>query len=298
MTFSIKQLQGSITINPTSTTPTFKGSSSNTITFGGPGGNAIRMKADIHNAEGVDSSLDLSIWGLPLQIMNQLSTYGTQMNLLPVNQITLQAGDDSGLSQIYVGSIISSVIDFRQPDVSMRITANAAAAFSAVTGDPASYQGSVSVATAMQSIATKMGLTFENNGVNSQLSNSYFWGSPRDQYNTIRQHADISATIDRGVLAIWPKFKNRSGNPVMISPTDGTMIGYPAYTATGIEVRALFNSSFAIGKQFTIKGSQLPPANATWNIYGVNHSLESQTPGGKWESVLSATSPNFATPVL
>lgn len=298
MAFSIKQLQASITINPQSTTPTFAGSNGNTIAFGGPGDGALRMKAEIHNAGGIDSTLDMSIYGLPLSVMNQLSTYGTQLNLLPKNQITLMAGDDAGLSQIYSGSIIVCVVDFHQPEAAMRITANAAAAFSAASAQPASFSGTVDAATAMQSLASLMGLSFENNGVSVQLSNSYFYGSPRDQYNTIREHANISATISNGVLAIWPKFKNRNGQAVALSPNDGSLIDYPAYTATGVMLRALFNPSFEIGRQVTVSGSQLTPVNTSWNVYSVNHLLDAQSPGGKWESILLASSPNAPTPIV
>jgi hypothetical protein len=151
----------------------------------------------------------------------------------------------------------------------------------------------------MGQIAQLMGLQFENNGVNSQLSNSYLYGSPRDMYNKIRRHADIYATIDRGTLAIWPKFQNRTsaGSAITISPTDGTLIGYPAFTANGMMFTGLYNSGFAIGKQVTVQDSQITQANATWNVYNVNHNLESQTVSGKWESVLFATSPKFPTPI-
>lgn len=297
MTFTIKQLQASITINPSSSTPTFNGGDSNTITFGGPAQNAVRMKASIHNAQGIDGKLDLSVWGLPLSVMNQLSTYGTQINLLPKNQIVLQAGDESGLSQAWTGSIIASVIDFNQPDAAMRISANTAAAFSAGAVTPLSYNGKVSVATVMAAIAQQMGLTFENNGVTSQLSNSYLYGSPRDMFNKIRKQSDIYATIDRGVLAIWPKFQNRTGDPIVLSPQDGTLINYPAYTANGLTITALYNSGFTIGKQVTVKGSQLTPANKTWNVYSVNHELESQLPDGKWESILFSTATSATTPI-
>lgn len=298
--FTIKQLQASVTINPESSTPTFSGGTSNTVTFGGPGDSAVRMKAEIHNAGALDGKLDLSVYGLPLDVMNQLSTFGTQLNLLPKNQIVLQAGDNSGLSQAWTGSILSSIIDFNQPDVAMRITASAAAAFAAGAATPASYNGSVSVAQVMESIAGQMGLKFENSGVTTQLSNVYLYGSPRDQYNDIRQHADISATIDRGVLAIWPKFKNRTGGPgaVTLSPLDGSLIGYPAYTAYGVMLQALYNSSFGIGLQATVKDSQITKVNATWNVYSLNHLLESQTVGGKWETTLFATAPNFPVPVV
>lgn len=295
--FTLKQLQGSITINPQSSSPTFSGGSANTVTFGGPGDSAVRMRALIHNAGGIDNMMDLSVWGLPLDVMLQLSTFGQQINLLPKNQIQLLAGDDSGLSLAYTGSIIAAVVDFHQPDVAMRITANAAAAFSAVAGSPLSYNGSVPVATVMQALAGQMGLQFENNGVSTNLSNTYLYGSPRDMYNIVREHADIYATIDRGTLAIWPKFKNRSGQAFQISPQDGSMIDYPVYTNTGIMLKALFNTNFAIGKQVTVTGSQIKSANATWNIYGVDNALESQTPGGAWESTLLCTSPNFATPL-
>lgn len=297
-TFSIKQLQASITINPTSTTPTFSGGNSNTITFGGPSDNAVKMSVNIHNAEGVDGSAQISVWGLPLSVMLQLSTFGTQINLLPKNQISIMAGDAEGMAQIYTGSIIACIMDINQPDVSMRMTANTAAAFSAVPAKPSSYQGSTDVATAMQALATTMGLTFENNGVTEQLSNSYFYGSPRDQYNSIREHSNIGATIDRGVLAIWPKFKNRNGNAITLTPLDGSLIDYPSFTATGVQLRALFNPSFAIGKQVIVKDSEITPVNATWNVYSFDSLLESQSPGGKWESVLQTSSPKFATPVV
>lgn len=249
------------------------------------------MKAEIHNAEGITSTLSLSIWGLPLSIMNQLSTYGTQLNSLPKNQITLLAGDDTGLSQAYLGGILTSIIDFNQPDAVMRITANVAAPFAAGAVTPLSYNGKVNVAIPMQTIAEQMGCAFENNGVNAQLSDCYLYGSPKDMYNKVRRHADISATIDRGTLAIWPKFKNRNDQPITISPSDGTLINYPAYTANGMMFTALYNSSFAIGKRITVQGSQLPPANATWTVYSVDHMLESQMPGGKWESVLFTQKP-------
>lgn len=297
-TFSIKQLQGSITVNPSSTTPTFAGGNSNTITFGGPGDNAVKMSVSIHNAEGVDGTCNIGIWGLPLSVMLQLATYGTQINTLPKNQISIQAGDEEGLSQIYTGSIIACIMEINQPEVGMRITANTAVAFAAAAAKPASYDGSTDVATAMEAIAKQMGMTFENNGVTAKLSNTYLYGSPRDQYNTLREQANIGATIDRGVLAIWPKFKNRNGGPIILKPSDGSLIDYPSFTATGVQLRAFFNGSFAIGKQVTVQDSEIKPVNGTWNIYSLDHLLESQSPGGKWESVLQTSSPKYSTPVL
>ena len=295
--FTIKQLQASITINPSSATPTFAGTNANTLTVGGSGDAAIKMLAEIHNAGGIDNKLDLTLWGLPLSVINQLSTFGMQINYLPKNAISLLAGDDNGLSSIYQGSIISCLVDPKQPEFAMKISANSAAAFAAAPASPASFNGGVSVVTAMQNLATQMGLNFENNGVTSQLSNAYLYGSPRDQYNTLRLHADISATIENGILAIWPKNGNRSGNAITISPQDGTLIDFPSYTARGVMLRALFNPSFAIGKQVTVSGSLLTNANATWNTYSINNILESQTPNGKWESVLFASSPKFPTPI-
>jgi len=295
--FTIKELQGSITINPSSSTPTFNGTNSNTITFGGSSTNAVRMRAQIHNAEGIDSEMHLDVWNLPLSVMNQLSTYGTLLNQLPKNQIILQGGDTNGWSQLYTGSIISSTMDMQQPESVLRMTAQASAAFAATPGKPTSFNGSAQVADVMQSIAAQMGLQFENNGVTGALSNTYLYGSPRDQFRTVVGHADIGATIENGILAIWPKFKNRSGGAIQISPTNNTMFDYPAFTATGVALRAPFNPGFAIGKQVTVSGSQITAVNATWNIYMVSHLLEVQMPGGKWESELLASNQNAPSPI-
>jgi hypothetical protein len=296
--FTKKQLQASITINPSSTTPTFNGTDSNTITFGGGGDNAIRMHAEINNAGGIDDTMNLSAWGLPLDVLNQLSTYGTQLNLLPKNQVSLQAGDENGLAQAYLGSIIACVVDPQPPDLILHITAQASAGFAAATSAPTSFNGSVAISTVMSQIAQKMGLTFENNGVTGTMANVYLYGSPRDQYTDLVQHANISATIDRGVLAIWPKFKNRNGQVIEISPDDGTMQEYPSYTGTGVSLKALYNPNFAIGRQVKVSGSIFTPVNTTWNLYGVNHALSCELPGGPWQSELMATTPNFSTPVI
>jgi hypothetical protein len=142
-----------------------------------------------------------------------------------------------------------------------------------------------------------MNLKFENSGVTSKLSNAYLYGSPRQQMKTIAEHAGINATIINGTLAIWPKDGSRGGQIVTLSPTSG-LIGYPIYSAMGVLLRALFNPSIEFGQQIKVEGSVLTAANGTYHIYALDHDLECQAPNGKWDSLISAHSPKFPTPIV
>jgi hypothetical protein len=299
MTLAIRQLRASITINPESSTPTFAGGKSNTVTFGGSGADALRMKVYINHVGGIDTTMHLTVYGLPISIMNQLSTMGMQLNLVPKNKIVVEAGDaSSGMAQIFDGYIIGAYADFEaSPEVAFHISAQCGIAFATIKGTPQSFQGSADVATIMSGLASQMNLKFENSGVTSKLSNSYLYGSPRDQMNTVAEHAGINAKIINGTLAIWPKNGSRGGQIVTLSPTSG-LIGYPIYNAMGVLLRTLFNPSIDFGQKIKVEGSVLTAANGTYNIYGLDHDLECQAPNGKWESLISATNPIFPTPIV
>lgn len=143
-------------------------------------------------------------------------------------------------------------------------------------------KGQADVATIMKSLADQMGFAFENNGVQVQLSNPYFPGTALAQAKACARAADISMTIDRGTLAIWPKFGFRADpdGPPLISAATG-MRGYPRYSSNGIEVATLFNPRIKPGGQIQVQ-SQLQMACGTWLVSNATHVLESETPNGQW----------------
>lgn len=233
------------------------------------------------------SAMSMGIWGMPLSVMNQLSTIGTQYAQRNQNGITVLAGDDSGQSVVFEGVIFNAFVDQQDmPDGCLRVVATPGAYQSVVPAAPISIKGSADAAGIMSQIAGKMGLQFENNGVSVKLSNPYYAGTPWGQALAVAADGNFNMIVDKGVLAITPPGKSRSGDAVLISADTG-MQGFPAFVQNNILVTALFNP--AVKNQGLIQvQSLLSPANGEWQVLKLDYLLESQMPHGRWDMMIEA----------
>ena len=276
---------------------TFKLADKNTFTESGTNQVTVanrRISCDVMNA-GVPSGseLHMSIYGMTLSTMNDLATLGQRVALVPKNTVTVVADD----ATVFVGTVLNAWADFgAAPEVAFRVEAISGLGDAIAPVPPSSFKGSTDVVNVMQSFAGKMGLNFENNNVNAKLSNCYFPGTIRDQALACAKHAGIGVDFSNGTLSIWPGNGTRGGTTPTVSPDDGTMVGYPSFIAEGILIKTLFNPSIKFMGQIKVQGSQITPANGTWGIFGLNHSLESQMPHGQWFSIVSCFNPKFAPP--
>jgi hypothetical protein len=251
----------------------------------------MSAKISIQGLPGI-AELNLTVYGMTLSLMNQLSTLGKQINFIRPAKVIVQAGDaQSGMSTVFQGDVLNAWGDFQQaPDVPFHVYARGGYVGGIQKTDPVSFNGSTDVANFMGQCASKMNLTLENNGVNQKLNSPYFWGSPRAQAQQCADAANINWTIDQDKLAIWPKSGNRSGGAIMVAPDTG-MISYPTFTNAGILVRTIFNPQTKLGGQIQVQSS-LPRANGTWTVFAMDHDLESQVPKGQWFSTLQCWNPS------
>jgi len=255
--------------------------------------------------------LDLMIYGMTLSHMNQLSTLGWVGQKPGADQIKVYAGESSvpqgaagfpapqNMTLVYQGTIWQAVSDFQGgPNLPFHVIAHGGSREDALNVKPTSVNNkSADVAQLMNQIAGQMGVQFENNGVSVKIAYPYLPGSPRAQALALAEHAGINWTLDRGVLAIWPKTGSRSGATPLISPQTG-MVGYPSQSSVGIKVRTLFNNDLRIGGQVQIQSS-ITPANGTWTISKIEHNLQCLTPNGEWFTTIEAWDPgkNSSPPI-
>lgn len=235
------------------------------------------------------ASAAIAIFGLPLSLMNQLTVLPTDLRATGQNFVTISAYEEgSKPSLVFKGTITSAFVDARsQPDVAFRVEALAGLYQAVAPAQATSVQGSADVAQTMQQIAQRAGLQFEGNGVNVKLSNPYYWGSAYQQLRLMAEEAGVQFTIDRDVAAIWPSRKTRQGGGAQISPQTG-MVGYPAFTSSGIDVVTTFNPQVQYGGLITVQ-SDLTPACGQWSVIHVVHELETEIPKGRWFSIISAS---------
>ena len=270
----------------------------------------LRTSVRIHNSgAAAGSSATVQIWGLSPSLMNQLSTLGMVLQLIPRNRITITAGDLGGsMSTVFVGNILDAYTVYQgAPNVPFTFECQAGAAEQVIPFPASSFTGATDVATVLSAIATQNGWGFENNSVNVKLANPYFWGSAMQQVAAIKEAAQINAELINNVLCIWPRYGHRTagGIPLVAPPPSGQMIGYPAFTKQGIMVKTIYDPRIQFGGQIKVESAVFNAQNlariqnqsGTWNVYKLDHDLDALVPGGSWESTIYAYNPNFPAPI-
>lgn len=266
----------------------FGDSGSSEVTLSG-----LRVIARIVKAGGPSMGTALlQVYGMTLDKMNQLSTLGMMPTLIRRNTVTVTAGDKTdGMGTVFVGTITNAWGDFRgAPEVPFIVEAHTGLIEAVAPATASSYAGAAKVDVIMSGLATKMGLSFENSGVDQVLASPYFSGSYRDQAYAAAKAAGCEIIIDNGKLAIWKRGGSRGDAAVAVQPP--LLDGYPSYTSKGISVRTLFIPSLTYGGKIKVT-SDLTPANGDWIVFSLDLDLESQNPGGRWHATMGAARPGL-----
>ena len=262
----------------------------NSLTLSG-----LRMSAAISSTPHyAGSSLDdLTIYGMSLSQMNQLSVIGKQLGQgYAQNKVVVTAQDgDNPSATVFQGVILQAYIDGRDmPHVRFIVTAKPDAAASRKPIPVTTKKGAAQAQTLAQSLSSAMGFKFENNSVSTSLRNPYLWGTGISQMRQLAAAAAFDWVIDPGtnVLAIWPKGKSRQGNVPTISPYisgPGELIGYPVFSDARIYVTAYYDPSIQPQGQFNVVSS-ITAAQGLWTMAQLNLELDSLVPHGRWQMTL------------
>jgi len=279
------------------------------VTFSGSGKPTVKLtnhrvsaRINVGGAPGMGEA-QVSIYGMKLELMNQLATFGAAIHPTYDFKIVVDAGDEiNGMNTVFEGSISQAWGEFQSaPEVPFHVLAQAqlTGAVQRTGQDYNSYDGPTDVGQMMSKLAQTMGLKFENGGVNVKLESPYHYGSPLVQANLIREAANISMVVENGVLAIWPIDKPRPGAAAdvnYISPQTG-MVSYPTFTDYGVMVKTEFRKPIKYGTEVTIQ-SDLKPACGKWSVRLQDYDLQSLVPNGHWFLSLGCMQAQYAGPAI
>ncbi|MDR3533948.1 MAG: hypothetical protein P4L90_25710 [Rhodopila sp.] len=278
-------------------------------TFGQSGMNTVKLsglRSVVNILKGGFPSMDratVRVYGVPPSVMNSISTLGIPLPMVRHNNtVTVEAGDDTnGMSVVYAGYITNAWQDFSEvPETSLNITGWGGQDQALFPAPAISYPGTADVATILSGLATRMGWSFENGGVQVKLSNPYFAGTALEQAHNVARAANIEMYCDTSsspiTLAIWPKNSTRGGKAPLISAQSG-LVGYPMFRDQGMAFRCLFNPSIRLGGQIQMQSSigaapqqttgtptqQTGGPNGSWYVIGpLVFDLSAQIPNGPW----------------
>lgn len=243
---------------------------------------------------------ELRINGMRQQDMNTLTALQFQTLGMRKNTVIIDANSGQGWSTVFAGQINSGGPDYASmPDVAYKASCLVMGFELINPATPTSYTGAVDVATIVQTIATKMGRAFENNGVSGiTLDSPYLANTLAEQLRTVVQQAGIDCYTEGNIVAIAPKGQPRNTPVWVLSPASG-MVGYPTLDSRGfVHVKSVFNPAFRIGGRVQIVGSDIPRANGDFKIATLAHSLDAVKPGGAWFSELLCYPPGTRAPVV
>lgn len=259
----------------------------------------LRCSAVITNPGGNSAfgQLQLQVWGMTLDQMNEYSSTGSNMVAVQDQSVTVTAGNQGGsLNQVFSGTLISSFIDLSNPpEVSFVCAAVAGYYNKAAPSAPNTYEGSQKAEDIIRALAGQIGYAFENkNGATAVVQNQYLSGSIIDQIQAVARAASFPLIIENKSITIFPNNGTRDDIVINLSAETG-LVGYPSYWEAGFVVKSEFNPIIAIGRVINLK-SQLPKANGKFPIQYVTHEISTLTPDGPWFTT-SKLSPAVYVPV-
>ena len=253
----------------------------------------LRVQASIYipGTIPLSGTAQVAVYGLPLQVMNDLSSLGNAFYQAKDNTIIVEAGDAGGqMSAVFTGNIFQAYSDFEGgPDAAFQIIAAPGYYLRCAPASPTSFEGSVNVTTILSALCQKAGLEFQSNGVASYLSNPYFPGTLMDQIESCCEAADLVGSIQNNILSVWNDSVSTPSTGMILSAEAG-MVGSPSFLPGGVSIKSLFNPALRNGETFQVK-SILTPACGTWMSQNLTHDISSQTPGGPWFTTIQAILP-------
>lgn len=246
----------------------------------------FRATADIDKAGGMMmGTLRAKIYGVAQEDMNSATTLQWKPGSLIPNTVEVFAIDGETETQVFAGNIVNAWGDYSaMPDVFLHIQAQSAFFSQLEAISPRSYPDGVDAATVMGQIAEGMGLAFENNGVNVQLSNVYLDNTATEQAKELARAAGCDLYIDDTVLAITPRSAPREGEMPLISAKTG-LVGYPTFDGVGVTCKILFNPAVLFGGKIKLE-TDILKAQGEWVVSSVSHNLSCELPDGPWFSTI------------
>jgi len=266
-----------ITLN--NSTFTGSGSGNNTIVINDQVANPnmipFTITANINEtlSQQMDNSVDITIFGLNSDIINQISTIGLVAGSIinyQLNTIQLYAGYDNPPPLIYTGQIIRAYADSNDPNRPLHLQSSFTLA-NVYKVTALNLQGNIDIASVFQNLASSIGYGFANNGVTGKITNPVLIGSPLVQIRQLAIQTGIVPLFKNNVLYIAPLGDVHFNQILQLDATSG-MIGYPIIDDIGIQVRMYFNPFFSVGQYVNVQ-SYIKKANGQWYSYSVNSDI-------------------------
>lgn len=252
-------------------------------------GDDVSLKIDFDvdmSANGNFSKGNITIIGLPQNDIALLSTNRNKDGTLKPSKVSLEVGYPNILGQILQGNIIEAEANFTAPDQSIRL-----GIISAYESGQSQTATNISKNATFRDIAqavasaNKLTLKYDSSIPNKVIGDYSFKGTPFQQVQRLREYMpdDIDISIKNDILEVKNK-KALAGAKKITIDSDSGLIGTPAPTLQGCNIRTLLNPALKVNDYVEIKSVRIPQLNGIYRIIELKHRGTNR--GDLWESAL------------
>lgn len=235
----------------------------------------------------------LRIFGMKMADMSALCTWNNARVSVNNTRVDVFAGDvGSPLHSVFAGTVFTANVEINEAESALVVYAEGPLWERCKPAAPNTHPGTQDVASIIGGLATQAGFGFKNHGVTAKISGQYLPGTVMDQIERIATATQTMVFLDAlRVLHIWPSDGEPEFPVVKVGPGKG-MVGYPRFTAGGIDVLALWNPLFLFGTLVEVE-SLIPMASGRWRANMVQHEISTMVPDGPWYTHLSLQNREF-----
>lgn len=252
-------------------------------------GDDVSLKIDFDvdmSANGSFSKGNITIIGLPQNDIALLATNRNKDGTLKPSKISLEVGYPNILGQILQGNIIEAEANFTAPDQSIRLGVMSAyeSGQAQTTASLAKNATFRDIAQAVAS-ANKLTLKYDSSIPNKVIGDYSFRGTPFQQVQRLREYMpdDVDIAIRNDTLEVKNKKAPAGAKKIKID-SDSGLIGDPAPTLQGCNIRTLLNPSLSVNDYIELKSARIPQLNGLYRIIELKHRGTNR--GDLWESAL------------
>lgn len=215
----------------------------------------------------------ISIANLTLDDINYLTTFSSPY-LSPTQrkQISLSAGYEGNVQEIYVGDIVTALPNKRGADIWLDVKAITSYYTSSTIVSKTIMGGKTSLQDICKQAAQWKGLNFSWLATQQKTIDSFHYtGSLNGALRKINSlNSDILIFEDEKTLKVIDA-KNPQGLGMRLVSENTGMVGIPKVDAFGVEITTLLDNTVKLGSTIKLESKLIPTASGEYWVYSVHH---------------------------
>lgn len=223
------------------------------------------------------NSAQITVYGMNKSDIAALSTLGYAPLKYEANKIELYAQYSTDKPSLcFTGFIVKAWADFADPSRPMHFECQSTYQYAIDNANAINVKGSSNITDIFSNLASKLGLSLQNNGVNGIINNLILTGSPIDQLKQLSKQTDANCIIDNGKLKIAPKLNSLTSQILKINKNSG-LLSYPTIDVWGVKFRMRYNPVLELGQFISLETTvPIPKSTGKWFVYDMQSSLNNR----------------------